>query len=189
MMRRTGFAVAMVALSIGSAVTAQSTDAFANIPNITFTYYDVSGSTVTGLRTSIDKGRPADPKNGDRFDALSHWRVQWAWMSDGKTRCDLSAATLSFSATVLMPRLAAPGTLSPELRARWDHYIAALETHEAGHVRHAYDHHGEVLTAIKGATCETVAKAAQAAIDKIDQYNTEYDRQTRHGETQGAVFP
>ncbi len=189
MMRRAGFAVAVIMLSMGSAVTAQSTDAFAGIPNITFTYYEVSGTTATELRRSIDKARPADPKNGDRFDALSHWRVAWAWKSDGKTKCDLSATTLSFSATVLMPRLAAPDSLSPELRARWDHYIAALETHEAGHVRHAYDHHGEVLTAIKGATCETVSKAAQAAIDKIDEYNIEYDRQTRHGETQGAVFP
>jgi predicted secreted Zn-dependent protease len=189
MMRRACFAMAVVVLSMGSVVTAQSTDAFAGIPNITFTYYDVSGSTVAELRRSINKGRPADPKNGDRFDALSNWRVQWAWKSEGKTRCELGSATLSFSATVLMPRLAAPDSLSPELRVRWDHYIAALETHEAGHVRHAYDHHGEVLTAIKGATCETVTKAAQAAIGKIDQYNIEYDRQTRHGETQGAVFP
>ncbi|MGY4397486.1 putative secreted Zn-dependent protease [Sphingomonas sp. UYAg733] len=188
MMRRACLVLLLASLSAPVAI-AQSTDAFAGVPDITYAYYDVAGITASDLRLAIDEVRPTDPHDGKKVDALSNWGMTWSQKGDGKGGCDLASITLSFSATVVMPRLTAPASLSPELRARWQIYIAALEKHEAGHLRYAYDHHDEVLTAIRGATCATIDAAATAAIEKIDQYNIEYDRQTRHGETQGAVFP
>ncbi|WP_174293281.1 DUF922 domain-containing protein, partial [Sphingomonas bacterium] len=76
-----------------------------------------------------------------------------------------------------------------EVQAAWRRYAAALDEHEAGHVRYAWQHRGDVLAAIRGATCATAEAAGQAALADIVAHDLAYDRETQHGLTQGAVFP
>lgn len=166
-------------------VSAQTTGAFADIPGVRFDYYDASGDDAAAIRRSIDAARPTDAHDGQRVDALTTWRMRWSWPT--RTRgCDLGKARVTFAATVRMPRLAVvPDAVKPA----WDRYVAALERHEAGHARHGYNGRAAVLAAIRGATCATADAAATAALAKLDAFGVQYDRETRHGMTQGAVFP
>jgi predicted secreted Zn-dependent protease len=168
---------------------AQTTDAFAGLPYLVVRPYDVMGTDAVTLRASIDANRPTDPHGRAPVDAGTHWTIGWRWTARTHRGCDLAHARVTFRATVTLPRLADPASLPPPLADAWNRYIAALERHEAGHVRYAYDHRGDVAAAIRGATCATAERAARAALAAIVAHDIAYDRDTQHGLTQGASFP
>ncbi|MDQ2892755.1 MAG: DUF922 domain-containing Zn-dependent protease [Pseudomonadota bacterium] len=184
-------ALVLIALATIAAVApsqAQTTDAFAGIPNVTFVFYDVEGRDPTAIRKAIDGARPVDPRDaGKSFDGATSWSMRWRWRGDGKGGCDLSTAAVTYAATVTLPRLT--GSPTGAARMNWDRYLAALERHEAGHARYAYDHRGDVLAALTAATCATASAAAKTMITKIADHDRVYDLETQHGETQGATYP
>ena len=182
-------AAAAALLLIAVPAAAQTTDAFAGLPEVTFSFYDVDGGDAAAVRASMNASRPTDRNDGQRVDAISLWSMRWQWTGDGRGGCDLTTATVSVRAEVILPRLAAhPETTPAPLAARWASYMAALEAHEAGHVRYAYDHSSDVLAAIRGATCATASDAARGVLALIKAHDLEYDRETRHGRDRGAVF-
>jgi predicted secreted Zn-dependent protease len=184
-MRRLGALLAMLA---AQPVGAQATDAFAGIPNLHFKFYDVSGGDAAAIRAKIDARRPSDPRDpAATFDAATDWSIRGRWRGDGHGSCDLASTVISYAATVTLPRLS--GDVPDAVRAAWDRYIAALERHEAGHARYAYEHRFAVLAAVKRATCATASAAAAKAIAKIAAHDRAYDTETQHGAAQGATFP
>ncbi len=164
-------------------------DAFASIPNVTIAPYLVEGDDALAVRRSIDARRPTDAHDGTRVDAVSSWDMRWSWPRTRGGGCDLRRATIRYTATVRLPRLAATARLTPAERTAWDRYLAALMVHEAGHVAYTYDRRSDVLAAIRSATCATADRAASTALAAIDAYHIAYDRETGHGATQGASFP
>ncbi|MFA6113473.1 MAG: DUF922 domain-containing protein [Sphingomonas sp.] len=166
---------------------AAAVDPFAGAPNVVFDYYPVTGRDVRSIRASIAERRPTDDR-GKRFAAVTNWHISWHWDGDGQGGCRLATTRTDFSASVRMPRLE-PDQVPAAVVADWRRYDAALARHEAGHVRIAYQHLGDVEAAIRNATCATADSAGHAALDRIRQANRDYDSETRHGELQGAVFP
>jgi predicted secreted Zn-dependent protease len=174
-----------LALQIPAATVSNPLKAF---PNTTVRYYDVTGTDVRSIRAYMNAHGAKDPNDGGVFDAITRWHISWRWpVMNGV--CQTSQVRMRFSADVLLPRLTKIDTLTPEVRNAWNRYMSALITHEAGHVRHAYEHMDEVAAAIRPAGCADANRAGQAAVKRLNQYDIEYDRETRHGETQGAIFP
>lgn len=161
----------------------------AGIPNLEIQYYDVTGRNPREIREAMNQARPTDPNDGLRLDALTRWRMGFRWPRRGPDQCVLDQARVNFTATVLLPRLANAEALPQSVRTRWQAYIAALETHEAGHVRHAYEAVSVVLAAIRASTCANAQEAGRAAVRAAAAFDPEYDRATRHGLSQGAHFP
>ena len=161
----------------------------AGIPDVDIQYYDVSGRNAREIREAMNRVRPTDPNDGHRVDALSRWRMGMGWPRRGPDVCLLDQARVRFQASVLMPRLVNAEALPAAVRARWQAYIAALEVHEAGHIRHAYENMPTVLAAIRASDCARAEEAGRAAIRAVGAWDAEYDRATRHGATQGATFP
>ena len=168
-------------------LAAQPEPPFADIPGIAFAYYDVPGGTLAAIRSSIERLRLIDPNDRQGVDALSNWSWRWSWKV-GAGGCDLAGATLSFEASVRMPRLADRTAVPAQVLAHWDDYIAALERHEAWHVRNGYSGRAEIQAAIAGATCATADAAALAAVRRIGLRDQDYDRRTHHGIDEGATF-
>jgi len=182
--------VALVAIAgFTGQSSAQANIAFAGIPDVTIAYYPVDGGDAMAVRRAIDAARPTDAHDGRRVDALSSWDLRWSWPRTRHGGCDLAAATIRYRATVRMPQLAATARLTAAERADWDRYAAALARHEAGHVRYTYRHRGDILAAIRRATCRTADAAAQAALAGLDAYQIAHDRETAHGTKDGASFP
>lgn len=179
----------MLMLAAATPAAAQTTDAFAGLPGVTFSYYDVDGEDAAAVRTALDAVRPTDRNDGERVDALTHWAMRWRWTGTRRGRCNLASARVTVSAMVTLPRLAHPDLAPAPLVAQWNQYLAALEAHEAGHVRYAYAHRAMVLDAIRRATCATASAAAQATLTAIMAHDLDYDRDTQHGRRQGATFP
>lgn len=172
---------------IALAAIAASVGALAGTPGITLRTYRVAGDTIAAIRASLDAAGPVDRNDGERVEALTHWRYTWRW--PGGRACRLDAARVSVAATVTLPRLVGLATAPPDVAATWSRYRAALEEHEARHVHYARAHRGEVLAAIRGATCATADAAAQAVVRRLVEHDIAYDRDTHHGASEGAVFP
>lgn len=165
--------------------------ALTGYPNLTIDHYDISGRTAQAIRRSIDRHprRPRDPNDGRPMDAVARWSFRWSWPGDGRGGCELSRAQVEFSARVVMPRLTGEASVPAPVLARWRAYLAALAAHEDGHLAHAYRQTGAVLAALKASSCERANADAEAVLDTIRRTDVDYDRTTRHGETQGARFP
>jgi predicted secreted Zn-dependent protease len=163
--------------------------AFAGIPNLELAYYDVSGSTADEIQRSLLARQPRDPNDGVPVAALTSWSMHWSWRARPDGGCDLSRPSIDFRAQTLLPRLVSEDDLSPELRTRWRAFLAAVHAHEARHVRNAYEQRRDVAAAIQASDCASAGAAAAATVRAIAQGDFDYDRETRHGATEGAVFP
>ena len=153
-------------------------------------YYDVTGTTTVELRTSMNERRPTDPYDGHRpVDAYTDWYIYWGWPGYGTDSCILSAAVVIYRIKVILPRWQPPADAPGELITKWEKYVKSLVIHEQGHVDHIVNHHLEVRTAIQNATCSTAEAGAQRVLVDLRALDLRYDRETKHGETQGAVFP
>ncbi len=153
-------------------------------------YYDVTGSTESELRESMDKSRPRDPYDNNKpVDAYTDWYISWNWPGYGTENCDLAAAVVTYTIKVTLPRWHAPVNAAPELIVKWEKYIQSLTLHEKGHVDNIVDNYPSVKIAIQGATCSTADAEAQKALEPLRQFDSNYDSATQHGATQGAIFP
>ena len=140
------------------------------IPGVTVDYYDVVGRSVSELHDWLDKHGPRDAHTHKVMPATSSWSIGSA-VKFTKTggRCTLTGATLKFTATVRLPRLATGQKLPPAVRTSWDSYVAALENRHAARLSFVRDRMGEVETAIMRSNCANWQKAASAAIDRLGE--------------------
>jgi predicted secreted Zn-dependent protease len=171
------------------AAATQFTDQI-SIEHARIIYYDIAGSTADELRNSMNQLRPNDPYDGNKpVDSYTDWYISWNWPGYGTENCDLSAAEVSYRINIIMPRWIPPADASPELIVKWERYIRNLTFHEKGHVENVVNNYLTVKTAIQNASCLTAETEAQKALVALRKFDSNYDKETDHGETQGAVFP
>lgn len=183
------FVVAPLLFAAPAAPQDAPADPFAGVPDVEFIYYDVQGGDAKAIRKDMNAKRFVDRNDGKPVDSLSSWRYGWRMRRGPDGRCDPASVELRFTAEVKLPRLANAETLPARVRKRWQDYYAALLRHEAGHVGYAWSQHGVLLAALKASSCETMAATGKAELDKIRGHDRAYDAETRHGATQGAIFP
>lgn len=169
--------------------TAPAGDPFAGVPNVTFTYYDVTGRSPDDIRKDMNAKRFIDPSDSKPVDSLSSWRFGWRFMRSADGRCDPSSITLNFTAEVKLPRLTGTESLPKKTVERWQRYYAALLRHEAGHVAYAWSQRDVLLAALKAGSCADMTATGKAEVAKIGAHDRAYDIETRHGTLQGAIFP
>jgi len=158
-------------------------------------YYVVGGTNVTLIRHSMSVARPFATTNA--FDAFTHWNVR----SDFQFRPSggswaLHSPRVNASITVTLPRWIPGLPVSPELIQIWSEYVTNLTRHEIGHIQFALEAAEEVQRRLESmpryATAPEAHRAAQAVVNEVIEdfraREREYDRQTRHGRTQGAVL-
>lgn len=160
--------------------------------------YPVSGETLDALARSLDANALVDAHDPlNRYYALTNWNLtsRWTWQPT-VAGCEVKNAQVTIDVTLTLPALAS-SDLAPEVRQRWDTFIANTITHETGHVRLAFDGArsyqrdvGYLLPAVNCSIIETrLNDLFRKDLNAIDQANVDYDTATQHGTTQGAVFP
>src|SRR4051812_29961269 len=97
------------------------------------TYYDVHGRTLAELRTDMLRSGPKI--SGSSFVGETRSPMRWSWKTEsaGTSSCAIKDVTVFVNAQILLPRWTPPADTEPGLYAEWQRFIAALETHEAGH--------------------------------------------------------
>lgn len=192
------FLFAIMALGISSLAcqlsqpTATSTpvDAISiQVTNATMIYYEVTGSTADELRIQMNQQGPMDIAEGRHYDSRTDWYVSWTWPGYGTSECDLAKVDISYDIKVTAPNWEPASGTDPKLIEQWNRYLHNLALHEQGHVDNIVNNYLRVKDVIQGATCSTAEQAAQELLDTFRSADLEYDKQTKHGETQGAIFP
>jgi predicted secreted Zn-dependent protease len=148
--------------------------------------YTVTGTTANAIRQSLDANRQGD------YDAYTSWYLSWQFG-------DCSGGGLSVTVDVMyrMPEWQEPSNPEPGLVESWQAYMSALFCHEYGHAKFGLDAANEIHAALSeidaGGDCTEQQSLAQQAFDAIlDDYlarEIEYDTETGHGATMGAIFP
>jgi predicted secreted Zn-dependent protease len=119
--RIAGFCAAVLATSFPPVV--QAAEAFV----VKEKHYEISGSTGIELYESVGRNSPA------KAIAHTYYTIQWFKSYDRKNgSCRMTKARPEVVITYLYPK---PGKLPPDLRRRWDTFIAGVRVHEEVHGR------------------------------------------------------
>jgi predicted secreted Zn-dependent protease len=155
--------------------------------------YPITGSTAAALRGAI---RLLGPTRGDRtYGAFTDWRIDW-WFAFAEVGAGVrvSSARVELHTRVLLPRWRPPRSASEALKVEWGRYLAAVETHEQGHVDIAVEAAKVLLQklerlegcgdlpALRAAANETAREVIAAAHEQ----EWTYDAGSEHGVGQGA---
>ncbi|XHX76320.1 MAG: DUF922 domain-containing Zn-dependent protease [Stenomitos frigidus ULC029] len=160
-------------------------------------YYPIHGATAGQLRQQMNQLGPLSQTSGQRFDGRTDWYVRWnyQYFSQG-TSCQLTAIRVRADVSLTLPQWKQPANAANGLVNRWHQYIKALRLHEDGHKDHGIATSREILQLLKrfpaNNSCSALGaaanQAAQGIISQYSQRDRDYDRETRHGVTQGAIF-
>jgi predicted secreted Zn-dependent protease len=163
---------------------------------VTEHFYDVEGHKVRNLKKELHrKGKEA---TGGRHHALTQWTVRWNFhFRQMGPSCVLEALKTDLEITYQLPRWTDRESAPQDLIRKWDRYYAALKRHEDGHAaigrRAAEEIDRELRKIVQPGGCNnfsnTVNTAANRILDLYKQEEKDYDDNTSHGRTQGAIFP
>ena len=170
----------------------------APIVRVYYDYYPISGSTVSNLQSQMSAFGPLSELEQRNYAAEVVWHVQWSYdytMSD--RGCTITNAESSVDVTITLPQWDVPSDASPNVIEAWNQFLAALHVHENGHLNHGVAAGTEVLSLLQEfptySSCQALRTAVSSQtreiIEAYNQYDLEYDHETQHGLTQGAVFP
>lgn len=156
--------------------------------------YDVSGNTSADIYASIRERAPVEVRP---FFARHQWGLEWEFrygMSLGW--CEIRHVELRLTSTTILPRWMPQPSPPANLLHSWDRFMRALRKHESGHQQHAVEAARAVRKALRDlrtTDCASISSEANSVAEKIlesyVQKDQRYDVDTRHGRTQGAIWP
>ena len=134
-------------------------------------YYEIYGSTVEQLRQQMSK------KGKEGYFGYTSYRINW------------KGAKAEVKITVLMPRWKNQGA-SASMRKKWFDFWNALALHEQGHVDSVWKYVRQTRSTIEEnhLSGNEANKRWKQCVADINAEFKEYDAETDHGVTQGAVF-
>ncbi len=162
-----------------------------------YEYYEVCGCCEADVKHSL-KQKCISWNDGKKYDAVTSWKMKWDYgrNQDGQA-CTADSFTVTVDITYRLPKWAKSADAPQQLADKWETYEKNLTMHESGHRDRAVDAAAELTKAVAelspSRTCAEldryVKALASAEMKKLDYDQKQYDIDTAHGATQGAVFP
>ncbi|MGE5191020.1 MAG: DUF922 domain-containing protein [Deltaproteobacteria bacterium] len=161
-------------------------------------YYDIFGATPSELRDEMDRIGPVDGQ-GKRATATTWWNVAWVYRvkTTGTESCKLSSFSVGLDVVTTLPRWQPDSNASKELRTEWGEFAARVKRHEVGHKQIGEAAAAEIGQRVRDINERQPCEEFEAAIEKVAKKtlaeyrrkDAQYDEETQHGLTQGAIFP
>jgi len=162
-------------------------------------HYQIYGNTANQLEKQIAQCAPATDGSGSaEFTAETSYRLAWQYgaINLGNNQCKLSDVKVGLHVGMMLPVWQPTQFATSGLSGQWNTFMANLTTHEKGHVAldQQYAHTlADDLAAFPATDCGTLSQQVRYLIDSevntLNQANDNYDSQTNHGATQGAILP
>ena len=161
--------------------------------NTTYSFYDVTPGRST-LHKAMTAAYPFQ-KAGEEHHAYTNWHIDWHfdYVPGSGGLCNISKVETTLTETMTLPRLVS--ATSGAMQRKFDDYLPKLKFHEDGHLKIARDTAHAIdtaLSAIRDVPCDNIATqandAAQDIFARAVAAEKDYDIQTGHGKTQGAVL-
>jgi len=158
-----------------------------------YDFYAIAPANRYDIRHELNTKSPVT-KAGD-FTGHTDWRVQLRFQSQERGGvCRISNASITLLVRYTLPRLDDNYFYDWATESAFNHYYAALLTHEQGHAQSGQLAAGELqarlgrLRSHNG--CNALGQSVDATfnriLDKYHQRDLDYDRATDHGRSQGA---
>jgi len=160
-------------------------------------HYPIEGLTLKALRESMDQRSPV-VLNGYLFYASTTRSVEWALEFDRSGQhCSVASVNTTVNLTFTLPQISDPNGISEQVKSRWETYYRALVAHERGHGRIGIKAARLIEKAVNqlpaATSCQSLEVQANLLAARILQTanyrDARYDRETGHGELEGAVLP
>ncbi|XGV98454.1 MAG: DUF922 domain-containing protein [Leptolyngbya sp. BL-A-14] len=194
-----GLAVFISSCMVGYAAAAWAADPDLVVLPPATAPYKIQGKTAAELRSQMNQLGPMNQDEGKRFDASTLWDLDAQFTAGGKkgVSCKVKTVTVTVKTTFNLPEWTPPDGTPQALIDRWKKHLAALQTHEEGHKQLGIDAGNDLLAQLKAMpaapSCDAINKVAAQKRDAVKasfkQKHKAYDASTKHGATQGAVFP
>jgi predicted secreted Zn-dependent protease len=161
-------------------------------------HYTMRGKTPEALLKEMQAKGPSGVFDlGRRYFAQADSTVSWSYQyAQTPAGCALETAEVQVETTYTYPLWEDRKEGGARLNAYWDRFLNRLEVHEEGHGEIARAAGVEIAKSLQAMpaqeNCPTLDKAiketADAAMNESQKKQRAYDRDTNHGETQGAWF-
>jgi predicted secreted Zn-dependent protease len=159
---------ASVAAEPGASTPVSPAQTLGQLPNVTVTYYDVSGTDIGSINRSVGEQRRLAAKNSTV--AATDWNL--VVRLDKRTtggQCSIAGSSIEFSAKALLPRLVNEEAVSPAVQASWRKYVAVLESESVAKLWFVFDRIGGIEQAFEGKSCEQGKLDGGRAIAQLEQ--------------------
>ena len=148
-------------------------------------YFTITGSTAEELDAALNRHGPLGKSTGTRHPGITRIKFGGAVTyleQDG--RCSVSAAKVTLSTQLVLPRWKYRKKASKQLSMIWDTLAADIKRHEERHAEiarsHARDMEQRFLAVRSNRSCAVVqaavAAASQAAIEDHNRDQARFDR-------------
>jgi predicted secreted Zn-dependent protease len=134
-----------------------------DLPNLTISYYDVSGKDMKAISKSIAQQRPKDPATGQVVTGGTRWNLAPSFTrrtTDGV--CKVVDVKTEFKAGADLPRLTNEASLSPDVVSAWRAFQADLERDAAAKLWFVHDRMAGLSSAMMGKDCAQAEKDGAA---------------------------
>ncbi len=162
-----------------------------------YKYYEVCGCCEKELEGEL-KQKCIRLNNGKKYDSVTNWKLKWDYgHSQTPGTCAVDSFAVTVDITFQVPKWVRTGDEPRPLVEKWDSYLAKLMMHEKGHRDRTVEAANELTRAVAALpparTCGELDREVQtlglAEKNKLLQDQKDYDDATKHGASQGAVFP
>lgn len=161
--------------------------------------YDVTGKSVNEISKSLEANAIADPHEpGSRYYALTRWQLGGDWsVRPSGGGCQIVDGSVTLAITMTLPALASANSAPADVLKRYDTFIEKTILHESAHaeiaLQGARDYQRALGNYSTASNCDALktqlSDLFRRNFNSIDRANSDYDAKTKHGLTQGAVFP
>ena len=160
-----------------------------------YRYYALKGKSIDELRAQMEHGG-TKWNDGKVYSAMTNWDIHYKYdVACRNGRYTVKSVDTSVDIHYFFPRLDS-AACSPSLAAVWREYMTHLQRHEFGHkdlaVKAASEMNEMFATLPSFGTEEELATEVERRTKEkfrhLKEVQVEYDRDTRHGETQGATL-
>lgn len=160
-----------------------------------YVFYDVGGDTPGRVWASMREGS-ANTLGTTRTFGRTEWEVTWRARWEGPGMCRVRSAEVQLTTRITLPRWVPPSDAPAELAALWNAFIRALSLHEARHADNAAAAARALRRELEAASAPSCGMmdgrtrtAASQVLEEYRERDRAYDERTRHGTTEGAVWP
>ena len=160
-------------------------------------HYEVTGNTIAEIKRSMAKNSPIRTGNKG-FGGVTVWSLDTTYTTvetpDGG--CEVRDPKVFLKIKIMLPKLRPGPRLSRRAMAEWERFLGALRAHEMLHAKNGLYTAETIekrMTNLRTKvscprTKEVLNQGSQVLISNITQRDRDMDRDTRHGETQGAYL-
>jgi len=183
--------------SVGRNLSDRKTTVLPPVITEKYEYYEVCGCSEDELHCDL-KQKCVTWNDGHKYDSLTSWDMKWDHGYDqASATCTINSFRPIVEITFRFPKWKRTDEAPQSLMEKWDRYVNNLITHENGHRDRVVEAASELSHAVAklspASSCADLDKSVRSLfrkhMEKMAEDQREYDETTKHGSTQGAVFP